>query len=87
MGLGCHVLGLTKAIRSQLGKSFGDSVHVQLEKDTAPRLVAIPEDVDMRLKENPKAGEYYEKLSPIPTKRSTSAGLRQPERKRRGRTA
>ena len=63
MGQGGHVLGLTKAIRSQLGKSFGDPIHVELEKDTTPRLVIIPEDAARLLQRNPKAAEFYEKLS------------------------
>ncbi len=63
MGQGCHVLGLTKAVRSQLGKSFGDTVEVTLERDIAPRIVEVPEDAASLLKQNPRAAEFYEKLS------------------------
>lgn len=63
MGQGCHVLGLTKAVRGELGKSFGEVVSVELERDTAPRVVEVPEDAARLLQENPQAAEFYEKLS------------------------
>lgn len=63
MGLGFHMLGLTKAVRSDLGKSFGDTVSVELQEDTAPRVVEVPADAAQLLKDNPKAAEFYEKLS------------------------
>lgn len=30
MGTPCHIIGITKSIRRQIGKSFGDSVHVTI---------------------------------------------------------
>lgn len=45
MGGDCHILGLTKAIREKIGKSFGDSVEVELWEDQEERIVEIPEDV------------------------------------------
>ena len=33
----CHILGITKAIRKQLGKSIGDTVLVTLKEDTDPK--------------------------------------------------
>jgi len=63
MGLGFHMLGLTKAVRNELGKSFGDKVSVELEQDTAPRVVEVPADAAQLLKENPNAAAFYEKLS------------------------
>jgi uncharacterized protein YdeI (YjbR/CyaY-like superfamily) len=57
------MLGLTKAVRNELGKSFGDKVSVELEQDTAPRVVEVPADAAQLLKENPNAAAFYEKLS------------------------
>ncbi|MEQ8532631.1 MAG: YdeI/OmpD-associated family protein [Imperialibacter sp.] len=63
MGLGFHMLGLTKAVRNDLGKSFGDKVAVELQEDTAPRVVEVPADATRLLTDNPKAAAFYEKLS------------------------
>ncbi len=50
MGLDCHCLGMTKKVRSQLGKMPGDVVVVDLKADDEPRIVDVPEDVTMQLK-------------------------------------
>ncbi|MEU1205919.1 DUF1905 domain-containing protein [Nocardia sp. NPDC005825] len=44
MGAG-PCLGLLKAIREELGKGPGDRVTVTLERDSAERTVAVPEDL------------------------------------------
>ena len=41
MGTDCHVLGIRKEIREQIGKTFGDEVTIMLESDTEPRVVEI----------------------------------------------
>lgn len=63
MGMGVHCLGLTQAVRKQLGKSFGDQVDVELWQDLEERTVEIPADVQEILKENPTAKELLEKMS------------------------
>ena len=63
MGRNCHTLGLTQEIRSKLGKSFGDLVEVELERDLEIREVIIPEDVQALLCENPEEKAFFEKLS------------------------
>jgi len=63
MGRNCHTLGLTQEIRSKLGKSFGDTIEVELERDLEVREVIIPEDVQALLNENPDEKAYFEKLS------------------------
>ncbi|MDJ1497155.1 YdeI/OmpD-associated family protein [Cytophagaceae bacterium DM2B3-1] len=63
METGCHRLGMTKAIRKELNKTFGDIVDVEIEKDTEERLVELPEDVIPLLEANPEAKSYFEKLS------------------------
>jgi hypothetical protein len=51
MGLACHCLGVTKAIRKQIGKAPGDRVAVRLWMDEEPRLTEPAEDVLMALEE------------------------------------
>lgn len=63
MGRNCHTLGLTQEIRSKLGKSFGDLVEVELERDLDVREVVIPEDAQALLNENAEEKAYFEKLS------------------------
>jgi uncharacterized protein YdeI (YjbR/CyaY-like superfamily) len=63
MGTGCHILILTQEVRRKLGKSFGDSVLVELEHDLEKREVLIPEDVQNLLAEYPEAQAFFEKLS------------------------
>jgi len=63
MGTGCHILILTQEVRGKLGKSFGDSVLVELEHDLEKREVFIPEEVQNLLTEYPEAQAFFEKLS------------------------
>jgi uncharacterized protein YdeI (YjbR/CyaY-like superfamily) len=39
------VIGILKAIRTQLHKAVGEEVHVTLERDDGPREVDVPEDL------------------------------------------
>ena len=63
MGKECHWLGLTQDVRKKLGKSFGDTVHVELVKDIEERVVVVPEKAAALLDENPEAKKFYESLS------------------------
>ena len=63
MGRNCHTLGLTKAIRQSLGKNFGETIIVELERDMEVREVFIPEDIQFLLRENPDEEAFFEKLS------------------------
>jgi hypothetical protein len=63
MGMPCHILGITKEIRYLLGKTFGDEIFVELQKDTEERVVVVPDDVAASLKANPKAKKFFESLS------------------------
>jgi uncharacterized protein YdeI (YjbR/CyaY-like superfamily) len=63
MGSACHILGLTQEIRSIIGKNPGDPVHVILQKDDQPRVVALPEDFKLLLEKDPEAQSAFEKLS------------------------
>lgn len=63
MGGPCHVLGVTKAIREQLGKEPGDSVEIVLREDTAPREVEVPPDLATALEADPAAAAHFGKLA------------------------
>ncbi|MDF2510709.1 MAG: hypothetical protein K0S04_575 [Herbinix sp.] len=60
---GCYMVGMTQELRKKIGKDFGDTVHVTLEKDEEERVVEIPEDFMEVMKESPEALANYEKLS------------------------
>lgn len=63
MNTDCHLLGMTKVIRQQLGKSFGDTVDVELVQDTEARVVELPTDVAELFEKHPVARSFYETLS------------------------
>jgi hypothetical protein len=63
MGLPCHCLGLTQNIRKTIGKQPGDTVHVTVQPDSAPRVVEIPPDLQRMLTVNEPARVYFEGLS------------------------
>ena len=63
MGTECHILGILKDIREQIGKTFGDEVTVTLEPDTEARVVEIPKDLMKELKKAKEANAFFDKLS------------------------
>lgn len=63
MGYDCHIIGITKEIRSKLGKSFGDSVNIEIEEDKEVRTVIVPPDAAALLNENPEVKQFFEGLS------------------------
>lgn len=63
MGQGCHVLGLTQAVRKDLKKTFGDTLSVELWEDKEERVVEIPDDVAEVFNKNEKAKELFDAMS------------------------
>ncbi|MDZ5253999.1 YdeI/OmpD-associated family protein [Clostridium sp. LIBA-8841] len=63
MGLPCYMIGITKAIRKEIGKEAGDSIIVEVEKDEEERVVELPEDFKLALDKNKVAKDFYESLS------------------------
>ena len=63
MGQGCYMIGITKAIRNQIGKSYGDNVFVEVEKDEEVREIELPIDFKTELEKNEEALKYYNNLS------------------------
>jgi Bacteriocin-protection, YdeI or OmpD-Associated/Domain of unknown function (DUF1905) len=58
-----HILIILKDIRGQAGKTFGDEVHITVEADDAPRVVAIPKDLAAVFKKDKEAKALFDKLS------------------------
>ena len=63
MGFPCHMLGITKEIRQKLGKSPGDSITVEIVKDTETREVIVPGDLSLLLDQHPEGKKFFESLS------------------------
>jgi hypothetical protein len=63
MGGPHHMLPVLKEIRQRIGKSFGDSVAVELEEDLEIRQVEAPQDLQVALEKNPSAHAFFERLS------------------------
>jgi hypothetical protein len=63
MGDGTYCLGVLKSIQEAAGVGFGDTVTVELELDTAPRLVEPPADLARLMAKDKKMAASWEKLS------------------------
>jgi len=63
MGDGTFVLGVLKAIQQAEGVKRGDTITVELEIDTAPRLIEPPSDLAKALARDKRARSAWEKLS------------------------
>jgi hypothetical protein len=63
MGTDCHILGIRKEIREQIGKTFGDEVAITIELDVEPRVVEIPAELKKAFKTEKEAKDIFEKLS------------------------
>ena len=63
MGTDCHILGIRKEIREQIGKTFGDEVRITVETDTEPRLVEVPAQLEKAFQTEQDAKAVFEKLS------------------------
>jgi hypothetical protein len=63
MGDGTYCLGVLKSIQDAAGVGFGDSITVELELDTAPRVVEPPSDLAHLLATHKKMAASWDKLS------------------------
>jgi uncharacterized protein YdeI (YjbR/CyaY-like superfamily) len=63
LGGGRVCLGVHKATREAAGKTFGDRVHIEVERDDAPREVDVPDELSQALSRDSVAREVYEGLS------------------------
>jgi hypothetical protein len=62
-GAGLHCVGLTKALRRELGLTIGDILHVTLEPDVEERSVEMPDDLAEALAREPRARAFFDALS------------------------
>jgi hypothetical protein len=63
MGSECHMLGILKSIRGQIGKTFSDEVTVTVEADTEERVVEVPVELKNAFKVEKEAKAFFDKLS------------------------
>jgi hypothetical protein len=61
---GKHLIALSAEHRQKAGVKGGDTVEVDLELDTAPRSVELPEAFAVVLQQNQVAQWFYESLAP-----------------------
>lgn len=60
---GQNMIGVSAANRELTGASAGDTVEVDLELDTQPRVVDVPEDLAAAMETEPEAKAFYESLN------------------------
>jgi hypothetical protein len=60
---GQAMVGVSNDVRAQTGLAAGDEVDVELEHDTAPREIAVPDDLAAALAERAGAREAFDRLS------------------------
>jgi Bacteriocin-protection, YdeI or OmpD-Associated/Domain of unknown function (DUF1905) len=60
---GRPMIGVSDAVRQSTGVKGGDLIDVDVELDTAPRTVAVPDDLAAALDAEPAARATYDKLS------------------------
>ena len=60
---GRYLVGVSAENREKAQVSAGDRLDVELELDTAPRVVEVPDDLAAALAANPEARSFYDTLS------------------------
>jgi hypothetical protein len=63
MGDGTYCLGVLKSIQDAAGVGFGDTISVELELDTAPRVVEPPADLARAIAASQTMAASWERLS------------------------
>ena len=61
---GESLIGFSKQVRAELGVEIGDQVHAVIERDDAPREIAIPEELQQALDADPAAKAAFDRLAP-----------------------
>jgi hypothetical protein len=59
---GHNMIGVSAANRELTGASAGDTVEVDIELDTQPRVIDVPEDLAAALEADPNAKAFYATL-------------------------
>jgi hypothetical protein len=63
MGDGTYCLGVLKSIQAQAGVEHGDAIAIELELDTEPRTVSVPQDLQTELARDRNAAAAWDALS------------------------
>jgi hypothetical protein len=63
-GKGGHTMMVNKAMKENGGAIPGKTVRVELQHDTAPRIVTVPQDFKRALAKNSKAAATFEAFAP-----------------------
>lgn len=79
---GKYLLGITQKKRKEIGKKYGDSVLVTVQKDETKRVVKLPNDFEEILKRYNEALSFWNELS-YSNQRKYVDGLHLPKNKRR----
>ncbi|MGW2397824.1 YdeI/OmpD-associated family protein [Kitasatospora sp. NPDC001664] len=81
---GRHLLGLSNANRRAAGVEIGEEVEVELELDTEPRTVELPDDFAAALDAEPAARAAYDLLTDSRKRQHvrTVEGAKKPETRR-----
>ena len=60
---GKFLVGISAEVRATTGVAAGDEIEVNIELDTAPRVVSVPHDLRVALERHPRAKRAFEALS------------------------
>lgn len=60
---GCLLLGVTKKVKAEAGIEYGQIVNIEIKEDTDERKVEVPSDLAGIFSTNPRAYEFFQKLS------------------------
>lgn len=63
-GGGKHFIVVKKELRDAIGKKNGERVKVEMDLDSTPVVVAVPDDLARALAKNKRAAAYLEKIAP-----------------------
>lgn len=77
-GKGGHWLHLKKDIRDTIGKHEGDTVHIELQQDTRPQNVEVPDYLQWLFDNDEQLAKYFEKL-PISAKKFWITHIEEPK--------
>jgi hypothetical protein len=59
----CHIIGISKEIRAQIGKQAGDMIAVELWADLENKVSELPENLESALAREKEAKEFFNSLT------------------------
>jgi hypothetical protein len=78
-------ISISAAVREEAGIAGGDTVELDVEVDTAPRVIEVPEDLASAMDADPAARRWFDGLTASQQKAFVVSvtGAKQPETRRR----